>query len=103
MSGRSYQIFMAPAAHKRFKKYDKNLQERIKKESEKISENPLNYKELKGTLKDIRSYHFNYSKTQYRIAYRVIESEKEIEILLVKSRESFYQTLSRIIKKSQIK
>ena len=34
---------------------------------------------------------------QYRIAYRILESVKEIEILLVKSRETFYQTLRRIV------
>ncbi|RZV68764.1 MAG: plasmid stabilization protein, partial [Candidatus Scalindua sp. AMX11] len=54
--------------------------------------------ELKGVLKGIRSYHFKHSETQYRIAYRILEEKTEIEVVLVKSKESFYQTLRRIMK-----
>ena len=61
---------------------------------------PHIYEELKGPLIGIRSYHFDYGKTQYRIAYRILEDKKEIEVVLVKSREGFYQTLRRIIKYS---
>jgi len=98
MNGRRYQVFMAPSAHRRFKKFDPPLQQRIKKEAKRLSEDPHRYEELRGPLRGIRSYHFNYTKTQYRIAYRILEDKKEIEIVLVKSRESFYQTLRRITK-----
>jgi len=47
-------------------------------------------------LRGIRSYNFDYSKTQYRIAYQILEDKKEIEVVLVKPREGFYQTLRRI-------
>ena len=63
-----------------------------------LAEEPHRYEELKGTLKGVRSYHFEYEKTQYRIAYRIIEDRNEIEIVLVKSRESFYQALRQIVK-----
>jgi mRNA-degrading endonuclease RelE of RelBE toxin-antitoxin system len=89
---------MAPSAHRRFKKFDPPLQQRIKEEAKRLSEDPHRYEELRGPLRGIRSYHFNYTKTQYRIAYRILEDKKEIEIVLVKSRESFYQTLRRITK-----
>lgn len=98
MNGRPYQVFMAPSAHRRFKKFDPPLQQRIKEEAKRLSEDPHRYEELKGPLRGIRSYHFEYTKTQYRIAYRILEDKKEIEIVLVKSRESFYQTLRRITK-----
>jgi mRNA-degrading endonuclease RelE of RelBE toxin-antitoxin system len=98
MNGRRYQVFMAPSAHRRFKKFDPPLQQRIKEEAKRLSEDPHRYEELRGPLRGIRSYHFNYTKTQYRIAYRILEDKKEIEIVLVKSRESFYQTLRRITK-----
>jgi len=103
MSGRRYQISMAPSAHRRYKKFDPGLQQKIKEEAKKLSEDPYNYEELKGPLRGIISYHFAYSKTKYRIAYRILESEKEIEIVLVKSRESFYDILRRIVNQSQIK
>jgi len=100
MSGRRYQVFMAPSAHRRYKKFDSGLQQKIKEEAKKLSEDPHIHKELKGPLRGIKSYNFDYSKTQYRIAYRILEGKKEIEVVLVKPREGFYQTLRRIIKSS---
>ena len=98
MSGKEYRVFMATSAHRRYKKFDPALQDRIKDESKKLSKDPHRYEELKGPLRGIRSYHFKYSKTQYRIAYRILDQKKEIEILLIKSRENFYHGLRRIIK-----
>ena len=100
MSGRRYQVFMAPSAHRRYKKFDAGLQQKIKEEAKKLSADPHIYKELKGPLRGIRSYNFDYSETQYRIAYQILEGKKEIEVVLVKSREGFYSTLRRIIKSS---
>ena len=97
-SGKRYQVFMAPSAHRRYKKFDPLLKQKIKEEANNLLEDPYCYEELKGPLRGIRSYHFAYGKTQYRIAYRILEEKKEIEVVLVKSRESFYQTLRRIIK-----
>lgn len=94
--GKKYQIFMAPSAHRKYKKFDPPLQKKIKQEAKKLAEDPYTYDELKGPLKGIRSYHFNYRKMHYRIAYRILEENKQIEIILVKSRESFYEILKRI-------
>jgi len=55
-------------------------------------------RKLKGPLRGIRSYHFDHSKTQYRMAYRIFEDKKQIDVVLIKSRESFYQILRRIIR-----
>jgi len=80
MSGKRYQVFMAPSAHRRYKKFDPLLKEKIKEEANKLSEDPHRYEELKGPLRGIRSYHFDYSKTQYRIAYRILEERKQREL-----------------------
>ncbi|HUV58652.1 MAG TPA: type II toxin-antitoxin system mRNA interferase toxin, RelE/StbE family [Desulfatiglandales bacterium] len=98
MNGRRYQVFIAPSAHRRYKKFDSDLQQKIKREVEKLTKDPHIYRELKGPLKGIRSYHFEHRKTQYRIAYRILERKKEVEIVLVKSREAFYQILRRIVR-----
>ncbi len=99
MSGkRKYQIFMAPSAHKKYKKFHPALKGKVKEEAEKLAEAPYLCGELKGHLKGIRSCHFEFDKVQYRIAYRILEDEKEIEIVLIKSRENFYQILRRLIK-----
>jgi len=94
--GKKYQTLMAPSAHRIYKKFDPPLQQKVKKEAKKLAEDPYMYNGLKGPFKGIRSYHFNYRKTHYRIAYRIIEENKQIEIVLVKSRESFYEILKRI-------
>ena len=89
---------MSPSAHRRYKKFDLYLQRKIKDEVKKLSEDPYRYDELKGPLKGIRSYHFGHTNTEYRIAYQIVENEKRIEIVLIKTRESFYQTLGRILR-----
>ena len=98
MSGKRYQIFMAPSAHRRYKKFDSYLKQIVKEEAKKLSKDPYRNKELKGPLKGIRSFHFVHNKTEYRVAYRILEDKDELEIVLVKSREGFYQSLWRIIK-----
>ena len=99
MSGEKYEIFMARSAHRKYKKFPPNLKEKIKEESETIGNDPYACEELKGPLRGIRSYHFVQNSIEYRIAYRILEEKKEIEIVLIKSRETFYQTLRRVIKR----
>jgi addiction module RelE/StbE family toxin len=89
---------MAPSAHRRYKKFDPLLKQKMRQEVGTLAEEPHRYEELKGPLKGIRSYHFEHEKAQYRIAYRIIEDRNQIEIVLVKSRESFYQALRRIVR-----
>ena len=98
MSGREYQIFMAPYAHRRYKKFNPSLQQKVQQEALRLGKNPHHYEELKGPLRGIRSYHFEYKKVQYRIAYRVREDKNQIGIVLVKSREGFYHTLRKLIR-----
>jgi addiction module RelE/StbE family toxin len=92
---------MAPSAHKRYKKFDKHLQERVKAAARKLSADPYRFEELKGPLKGLRSYHFEYNNTEYRIAYRIVEDKSRIEIVLVKTRERFYQILKRLLKEEK--
>jgi len=96
---KQYQILMSPSAHRRYKKFDSHLQRKIKEEARKMSGDPYRYEELKGPLKGIRSYHFDYQNTEYRIGYRIVENKNRIEIVLVKTRKGFYQILRRIIGK----
>ena len=86
---------MSPSAHRRYRKFDPHLQRKIKEETRKLSEEPYRYEELKGPLKGIRSYHFDYRNTEYRI----VENKNRVEVVLVKTRRSFYQTLRQIIGK----
>ena len=53
---------MAPSAHRRYKKFDPPLQQKTKQEALRLVEDPYRYEELKGLLRGIRSYHFEYKK-----------------------------------------
>jgi mRNA-degrading endonuclease RelE of RelBE toxin-antitoxin system len=56
MSGERYLVFMAPSAHRKYKRFDPSLQRKIKEEAKKLPENPHRYEELKGPLRNVRSY-----------------------------------------------
>ena len=90
---------MAPSAHRKYKKFPPVLKNKIKEEAEAIACDPYACEELKGPLRGIWSYHFVHNRIEYRIAYRILEYKKEIEVVLVKSRENFYQTLKRVMKR----
>ncbi len=45
----------------------------------------------------LRSHHFQLRKAEYRIAYRIREDKRQVEIVLVKSRERFYEVIVRLI------
>ena len=100
MSGKKYEIKMAPACHRIYKKFDDPLKDRIKEESKKIAASPYSAKHLLPPLKGIYSHSFHYKISEYRIAYRVDEDKHLIEIVLVKSRENFYDVLKRMLEGS---
>jgi len=98
MTGKRYQVVMAPAAHRRFRKFDPPLQEKVKAEAVKLAEDPYRHEKLKGSLKGLCSYKFSFKGTAYRIAYRLAEEDKLIEIVLVRPRQSFYELLRGVMR-----
>jgi addiction module RelE/StbE family toxin len=90
------------AFHPKFKsdlrKIDKSVAKEIKeKHLDIILNNPMEYKNLKGKLSHIKSYHFQKSTTQYRIAYEVLEDKQVIFHYMVATRENFYKKLEKRI------
>jgi len=88
--------------HPKFKsdlrKIDKSAAKEIKeKHLDIILENPLACQSLKGKLSHIRSYHFQFNATQYRIAYEVLTDEKIVFHYMVSTRENFYKKLDNRI------
>lgn len=97
-SGELYAVVLAPSAHRLYTKFDSALQERIKQEAQKIGRSPYIAPPLHPPFQGLRSHHFQFRKSQYRIAYRIREDKRQAEIVLVKSRESFYDVLARLIR-----
>lgn len=94
-SGEPYVVFLAPSAHRLYKKFDPTLQERVKEEARKIARSPYAAPGLHPPFQGLRSHHFQFRQTEYRIAYRVLDDKRQVEIVLAKSRERFYEVLAR--------
>lgn len=86
-------IFLRQAYHF-IKRADPALKEKIKEEVLKIKENPQIGENLSGSLRSLKSHHFHFTKTQYRIAYTIKDN---LIIVAVASRENFYRDLERNI------
>jgi len=63
----------------------------------KIRENPFQSDELGYGFKGLRSYHFNHKGTSYRIVYEIFEDDGMIVVIMIGTRESFYEKLRRRI------
>lgn len=50
-----------------------------------------------GDLTGIRTIEFKYAKTSYRVAYKILEDETVVIVLLAGSHEGFYQKLKNLI------
>ena len=60
-----------------------------------IRENPFESHDLGYAFKGLRSYHFDYKGTSYRIVYEVFEEDGLVVIVMIAPRESFYERLKR--------
>ncbi len=88
------QIVFLRQAHRFIKKADNPLKFKIREEILKIRVNPKIGELLNGKLSTLRSHHFGFVRTQYRIAYRV---ENNLIIIAIASRENFYRDLEKNI------
>jgi len=87
-----------PQVKKDIKKIDTPLRKKIKNEFiPEILENPEIGVSLTGNLSGVQSYHFTYSRQQYRIAYIVDNDDKIVFIQMVAKREDFYTLLKKRI------
>jgi len=92
--------YLTPAAKYLKKIKDKKLLATFKTAIDELKENPyigsLKIQDLSG----IYCYDVRYSKVDYEIAYRIYEEDKNnlIVIMLVGTRENFYEDLKRLNK-----
>jgi mRNA-degrading endonuclease RelE of RelBE toxin-antitoxin system len=96
-SGEPFAVVLAPSAHHLYKKFDSALQERIKEEAQKVARSPYSALSLHAPFQDLRSHHFHFRKAEYRIAYRIRQDKRQVEMVLVKSWERFYEFLARLV------
>lgn len=93
-----YQIRIMPKAEKFIKKQkEKNLKEKIKNAFLEIQKNPYIGEKKIGDLAGIYGFDLFYNKTNYEISYKIYEAENTIVIILIGTRENFYESLKLYI------
>lgn len=85
-----------PKVDKDIKKFDKPLRKEIRDiHIPTIRQNPFSIGLLHGEWKNIRSYHFKYQGTNYRIVFTVKE---KVYIIMINTRENIYKNLKQRLK-----
>ena len=92
-----YRIELSKGAIKDLKKMEPALRDYFYNRFYEIGENPHKHEKLKGTFKELRSYHCKVKGVEYRIIYYVNVEGKLIVIALVGTRENIYKELARRI------
>ena len=95
-----YEIKFSPVAEKYFKKLkEKPLKKAYHKALKQIAENPYIGEQKKGDLIEVYGYDVKYNGTNYEIAYTIHEiNNKIVVVILVGTRENFYDELKRYFK-----
>ncbi|MGL9727583.1 type II toxin-antitoxin system RelE/ParE family toxin [Enterococcus sp. DIV0756] len=93
-----YDVILSPHVKKYLKKLkDKTLKQKfIDVIYDDIALNPYRFDQKNGDLKDLWTAKFRYFKSEYRIAYKIID-EKVIPILLIGTHENFYNQIKRLM------
>ena len=92
-------IILPPAARFLKKIKEKPLKLAFQKAIDDIIQNPYIGDPKTGDLSGVYCCGFFYNKTNYELAYTIIEKNKEIVVvILAGTRENFYDTLKRYMK-----
>ncbi len=98
-------IFLPPATKFLKKLNDKKLKTLFQEEVDKIRLNHFVGETKSGDLSGIYCCEIRYNKTDYRLAYTLVEIEPNITVVVVLAgtHENFYEELKRYIKAINIK
>jgi mRNA-degrading endonuclease RelE of RelBE toxin-antitoxin system len=91
-----YSLEFEPAAFKLFKKLPLDVKQKIAEEAKKLENNPLAGQPLKGKYNFLRSLHFSYKGSAYRIIYQVVSQTTTILVRLATTRENIYRKLGEM-------
>ena len=100
-----YEVIFTSAAERYIKKMkEKPLKEAFRKAILLIAEDPYVGNPKRGDLSGIYGYDLYYAKTNYEIAYVIVENKKKkVIVVLAGTRENFYQQLKHYLDKGNTK
>ncbi|MFH1830005.1 MAG: type II toxin-antitoxin system mRNA interferase toxin, RelE/StbE family [Pseudomonadota bacterium] len=84
---RKYKIIFAPIAEKQFMQLTRVVRIRVAQAIAKLADEPFLGKQLKGQLKDYRSYRVG----DYRVIYFIRHHQIQVEIIRVAHRKEAYK------------
>ena len=94
----AFEIFITSSAKRAIKKLPYNIKEEVVTLCEDyIAKHPFDSEKLRKPLDECHSFHFKTNNVHYRIAYRIAEDYERIDVILVSTRENFYQKLRRAL------
>ena len=98
-------IFLPPAQKYLKKLKDNKLKALYKAEVDKLLTDPYAGEAKSGDLSGIYCCDIRYNKTDYRLAYTLVQIEPDITVVIVLAgtHENFYEDLKRYIKSANIK
>ena len=91
-----YTLQIDNAAFKVFRKLSKDVKEKMLEESEVLKTNPLAGEPLKGKYKFLRSLHFSFKGSAYRVVYQVLSQTATVMVRLAATRENIYRRLDEM-------
>lgn len=84
---RKYHILFAPTAEKQFLKLAKIVRGRVAQAIAKLADDPHLGKQLKGELRECRSYRVG----DYRVIYLIHRHKIEVQIIRIAHRKEVYK------------
>ena len=94
-----YQVLIRKSAKKDFKRLPKQLQAKVKQKTFKeIAKNPWLNRGLSGSFKGLKKVVLRYQGVEYRIVYYILKDDKIALVIMLGTRENFYQKLKRRLK-----
>jgi mRNA-degrading endonuclease RelE of RelBE toxin-antitoxin system len=91
-----YTLQIDNSAFRLFRKLPKDVKDNIIDKAEILKTDPLAGQALKGKYKALRSLHFSYKGSAYRVIYQVFTKTSTVVIRLAGTRENIYRRLDRL-------
>lgn len=95
----AYELIIPNAVQKDLRRLSPQLQEGLLfQHFPTIQKAPHEAPFLKGEFRGMRKYALSFQGTEYRITYRVVEATKSVVLIMVGSREGYYERLRQRIR-----